>query len=127
MMNMINESPGFLGVPGHILKRRAWQREWIKFGKGLSLNRRRAVMRYRAGRLTSKEKDLLTSLFGGLCAYCGKEPARVFDHIKAISNGGKTVPENMVPCCEKCNKSKRAAIIFVVICRCSPLSIGRVS
>lgn len=41
------------------------------------------------------------------CAYCGEEaesPER--DHVQPLSNGGKTVAENIVPACKSCNRSK---------------------
>ena len=44
--------------------------------------------------------------FGGRCSYCGKsvEFLKVeFDHFVPITKGGKTHPNNMLPCCKKCN------------------------
>lgn len=48
-------------------------------------------------------------LNGGIveCAYCGEpteSPER--DHVQPLSDGGNTVPENIVPACESCNRSK---------------------
>lgn len=47
------------------------------------------------------------ALFENRCAYCGKElkiTGMEFDHFVPISHGGYTVPENMIPCCTKCNR-----------------------
>lgn len=44
--------------------------------------------------------------FGGRCAYCGKSLDFLkveFDHFIPIKQGGKTHPNNMLPCCKKCN------------------------
>lgn len=44
--------------------------------------------------------------FGGRCSYCGKPVDYLkveFDHFIPIKNGGKTHPNNMLPCCKKCN------------------------
>lgn len=41
------------------------------------------------------------------CAYCGEKtesPER--DHVQPLFNGGETVPENIVPACSTCNRSK---------------------
>lgn len=48
-------------------------------------------------------------LDGGVvtCAYCGEpttEPER--DHVQPLSDGGETAPENIVPACPTCNRSK---------------------
>lgn len=44
--------------------------------------------------------------FGGRCAYCGTPVDFLkveFDHFIPIREGGKTHPNNMLPCCKKCN------------------------
>ena len=45
-----------------------------------------------------------------ICAYCGKkithESDLTQDHLVSKAAGGKTVPENLVPCCKKCNSEK---------------------
>lgn len=48
-------------------------------------------------------------LDGGIvrCAYCGEaaeSPER--DHVQPLSDGGETMPENIVPVCRRCNRSK---------------------
>lgn len=50
--------------------------------------------------------------FGGKCAYCGCTPRKnqwlTKDHLLPISQGGETIPENIVPACFSCNSSKGA-------------------
>lgn len=50
--------------------------------------------------------------FGGCCAYCGSTPRRnkkmTKDHLKPISKGGLTSPDNIIPACFSCNSSKGA-------------------
>ena len=46
----------------------------------------------------------------GLCHYCGKgfPPADLtMDHIIPITRGGKSVRNNLVPCCKECNSRKK--------------------
>lgn len=50
--------------------------------------------------------------FRGACAFCGKSEGRARkeklerDHLVAISRGGKTVRNNIVPACAKCNRGR---------------------
>ena len=48
--------------------------------------------------------------FRGECAYCGRKQSRSVkltkDHVVPVSKGGKTVRENIVPSCARCNSSK---------------------
>lgn len=50
--------------------------------------------------------------FGGECAYCGCTPLKgkrlTKDHLKPVSEGGLTTPDNIVPACASCNSSKGA-------------------
>lgn len=50
--------------------------------------------------------------FGGECAYCGCTPRRnqrlTRDHLQAVSAGGTTTQDNIVPACGSCNSSKGA-------------------
>lgn len=50
-------------------------------------------------------QEALMEAFGGQCAYCPK-PASTWDHVVAISRGGRTEPSNIVPACPSCNSSK---------------------
>ena len=48
--------------------------------------------------------------FRGKCSYCGRKQSRSVkltrDHVVPVSKGGKTVRENIVPSCARCNSSK---------------------
>lgn len=52
-------------------------------------------------------QDSILEDFGGCCAYCGAA-AESWDHIIPVSQGGETVPWNIVPACIACNSSKNA-------------------
>ena len=44
-----------------------------------------------------------------ICYYCGKEvktSSKTVDHKKAYTKGGKTVKDNLVMCCSRCNSEK---------------------
>jgi len=41
------------------------------------------------------------------CHWCGK-PATTPDHLRPVSKGGKSTPENLVPACTACNFSRGA-------------------
>lgn len=49
--------------------------------------------------------ELLTA-FKGLCAWCGVSPATCFDHVYALSKGGRHTVGNLVPSCDPCNSRK---------------------
>jgi len=48
--------------------------------------------------------------FGGECAYCGRTMRRgerlTHDHLEALSKGGRTTSDNIIPACSTCNSSK---------------------
>jgi 5-methylcytosine-specific restriction endonuclease McrA len=69
-------------------------------------NRRRA-----AGTLTKKEWLAILESYAYSCAYCGRDDCPMqIEHIVAVSKGGLTVRENIVPACEPCNKRKQAQL-----------------
>lgn len=46
----------------------------------------------------------------GICHYCGEKfpPGDLtMDHIVPIARGGRSVKNNVVPCCKACNTKKR--------------------
>lgn len=49
--------------------------------------------------------EALTERFGGRCAYC-PAPATTWDHIVPVSQGGRTIPGNVLPACVSCNSRK---------------------
>ncbi|MBF0111111.1 MAG: HNH endonuclease [Desulfamplus sp.] len=49
----------------------------------------------------------------GICYYCGANfPPKelTMDHIVPISRGGKSVKNNVAPCCKTCNTKKRTML-----------------
>jgi len=41
------------------------------------------------------------------CAYCDVADAERWDHLHPVSQGGDTVPGNLVPACRRCDDSKQ--------------------
>lgn len=69
-----------------------------------------------------------------LCVYCRTQIADTLDHILPKSQGGRHLPENLVPACASCNSSKGAKTpeqwITQILKRHSPIkgsSIGNIS
>lgn len=66
--------------------------------------------------LNKREREEIKKIFGGKCAYCGKELGDRFhvDHIEPIFRGwsekperaGKDEKENLIPACIRCNLRK---------------------
>jgi len=52
-----------------------------------------------------RRKQLLER-YGGSCVYCDKPNAETLDHIVAKTKGGDRGPNNLLPCCGRCNNSK---------------------
>jgi 5-methylcytosine-specific restriction endonuclease McrA len=50
--------------------------------------------------------EILTST-GGFCCYCLDHGVMTVDHVHPIALGGSDSSDNLVPCCQKCNSSKR--------------------
>ena len=46
-------------------------------------------------------------LFGHACAYCGSTERLTIDHVRPVTQSGPHVIGNLVPCCRKCNSSKK--------------------
>lgn len=89
---------------------------------------KKSVVRHKAkhGKFISKERirgmeepnfsleDWKDSMvhFKGCCAFCGKPEGRAKadkmdrDHLVALARGGKTVRNNIVPACRKCNRGR---------------------
>lgn len=56
-------------------------------------------------------QERLMHSFCGQCAYC-PSPATTWDHVIPISKGGRTTPDNILPCCVSCNASKGNRDLF---------------
>lgn len=98
------------------------------------INVKRSVVRHKAkhGKFISKErqrgmeepdyslKDWSDAMlhFGGVCPICGCKEGRAKkskfdrDHIVPLSRGGKTVRNNIMPCCPKDNRARGNRNIF---------------
>lgn len=51
----------------------------------------------------------------GVCHYCQEKfPAKelTMDHIVPLSRGGKSVKNNVVPCCKACNTKKKSSLVM---------------
>lgn len=84
-----------------------------------SLIRKRARERYAANpglyRLRARERAFtgetaayVAELLEQPCAYCGSTEQIEIEHVVPYSRGGKTEPDNLVPACLPCNRSKGA-------------------
>ena len=98
------------------------------------INVKRSVVRHKAkhGKFLSKERQRALEEpnytlddwrdavihFAGECPICGRKEGRSKkskfdrDHLVPISKGGKTVRNNVVPCCAACNRSRGNKEIF---------------
>ena len=75
---------------------------WEEHQNVQGLDKIREQTRKRVERYREKQKTLIGNMS---CQYCGK-PATGYDHIIAISRGGKDIEANKVPCCIDCNRIK---------------------
>ncbi|MCW5198851.1 HNH endonuclease, partial [Desulfobulbus sp. F3] len=49
----------------------------------------------------------------GLCHYCQQKfPPKelTMDHVVPLSQGGRSVKNNLVPCCKACNTAKKSSL-----------------
>jgi 5-methylcytosine-specific restriction endonuclease McrA len=69
---------------------------------------RRALESGAQGSWTGAEWLALIELWGGRCAYCGRETRLLtVDHRIPLSRGGSNSIENILPSCHVCNARKR--------------------
>ncbi len=66
----------------------------------------RDIRRRGVERVPHEAREVLAERFDHSCAYCDG-PIETWDHVVAVSRGGKTEPGNIVPACGRCNSSKR--------------------
>ena len=72
----------------------------------LKRERQRAWRKKAACTLTLRAWALTVEHFQSKCAYCGKRPFQILEHVLPIALGGGTTVENCVPACEECNGKK---------------------
>lgn len=67
-----------------------------------------------SGRVTGEQLQRLWDKHEGRCYMCGSE-AVGFDHVKALSRGGRNTIRNMRPSCNPCNSKKGAKPLLEVL------------
>ena len=80
------------------------ERARVRYAANPGLYRLRARERSFTGETAAYVAELLTQP----CAYCGATEQIEIEHVIPYSRGGKTEPDNLVPACSPCNKSKGA-------------------
>ena len=59
------------------------------------------------GTTTAKSWRFALDVFDNRCAYCGVSDHPLHrDHVIPLSRGGRDIPSNVVPACDRCNSSK---------------------
>ena len=61
--------------------------------------------------LTASKVHQTIKKIGNHCVYCGGAYEHL-DHVTPLSQGGKHIESNIVPCCRRCNLSKAARILW---------------
>lgn len=83
-------------------------REHIQKGKPITkaAKVRRFVMMHEPDAMTDAEWEAKKSAYRFTCAYCAGPGPVEMDHVIPLSKGGRHNPDNVVPACRSCNKSK---------------------
>ncbi len=90
------------------LLKRALGFSYKEITKERIIDNRQGKRRKAEDQLTEQEWKLAVKYFNGRCAYCGKHLSKpTKDHVKPLNDGGITTRENVIPCCMKCNSSKK--------------------
>lgn len=76
--------------------------------KMLSLNHNRRATLNASGIISESDWLSILKYYNNACAYCGSTKALEQDHIIPLSKGGRNTPDNLVPACASCNRSKGA-------------------
>lgn len=82
-----------------------------------------------AGKHTEVEWRNLLQLCGSMCIYCGDTGVEITkDHVVPISQSGVDDIDNIVPCCRRCNSSKKdndpTLWLMKIVERCSSATSG---
>lgn len=87
---------------------RALHKEHTEDGKPIpkAAKVRRFVMMHEPDAMTAEEWESKKRSYRGTCAYCAGPGPVEMDHIEPLSKGGRHNPDNVVPACRSCNKSK---------------------
>jgi len=83
-------------------------------------------LRERGETFTPEDWDDAKSFFDNTCAYCGDSNSKLTkDHFVPLSKGGKLEFGNVLPCCQRCNSSKKDRIFADWYPNCSGYSEER--
>jgi len=69
------------------------------------------------GCVSAPALDAVRQIAGGLCAYCGRQPAAHVDHVEPLADGGRHCVENLLPACASCNLTKGARPLAYLLAR----------
>lgn len=61
------------------------------------------------------------------CSWCGAPNADTLDHFIPLSEGGATVPGNLVPACKSCNSRRQGSAFRVTLAGLSPFQLPMLS
>lgn len=81
----------------------AAERGWLGKPSRTRAKRRRKSAR---GHAWLRLRDAVHELTGGRCYYCGELGEMTVDHRVALSKGGSSEIDNLVPACADCNRYK---------------------
>ena len=101
-------------------RRLAEMREWHKANPEkhrANIQRRRARELSAPGHCTGEQWEARLAYFGHRCRYCGTDERLGMDHMIPLSRGGSAWPSNLVPCCNRCNRSKGDKTFFEFMVR----------
>jgi 5-methylcytosine-specific restriction endonuclease McrA len=93
--------------PNNLKSWRAKNKDKVKESNRKSNAIRRSLLVNHGEKFSINEIKDRFEMFGNKCAYCGAEGKMTVDHVIALSKGGADAIQNIVPCCKKCNSSKR--------------------
>lgn len=80
--------------------------ERVKMLAQLQRERQRAWRKKAKCNLTLRAWATTVAYYHSMCAYCGKRPYQVIEHVLPIALGGGTTVDNCVPACCECNTKK---------------------
>jgi 5-methylcytosine-specific restriction endonuclease McrA len=70
------------------------------------------------GDVSAAEWAAIVEYFDGRCAYCLRvlaEDEVTQDHVIALVRGGTHTPDNVVPCCGRCNSRKHSKLVLAMV------------
>lgn len=101
---------------GSLKGKESRERKQSSEAKKAANRRHDAAKRGAHGKHSTAEWKALAESYHGMCVYCGNL-ATVQDHVTALKRGGSDDISNVVPCCGRCNSSKRDTPLMVWLAR----------